>query len=263
MATPNELVHLLDLAVSAAHGAGSMLLDMFQGQASGVTSKSSATDLVSDADRKAETYILSMLQEHRPADGILSEEGGDAESTSGYTWVIDPLDGTINYLFRIPVWAVSIAVEDYDGAVVGVVHNPNAGETFTAVRAQGAHMNGRQVHVSTRDDLATALVGTGFSYDAEARADQAEMVRRVIPRVRDIRRSGSAALDLCSLASGRLDGFYEAPMEPWDKAAGQLIIEEAGGVTSILEGPRDLSPGLIAAGPSLHGSLEKLVRGDG
>lgn len=256
-----ENLELLNLALGAAHGAGSMLLGFFEGPARGVSAKSTPTDLVSDADRDAEAHILSIIREHRPQDGILSEEGDDTESGSGFTWVVDPLDGTINFLFGIPVWAVSVAAVDEDGPVVGVVHNPNTGETFSAFRGGGALMNGRSIHVSERDDLATALIGTGFSYDSDARTQQAEIVGRVLPRVRDIRRAGSAALDLCSVACGRLDGLYEAPMEPWDKAAGSLIVAEAGGTVSVMPPPGGQSAGVIAAGPALHDELRSLVLG--
>lgn len=255
---------LLDLAVAAAHGAGAMLLNRFGGPARGVTSKTTPTDLVSDADREAERFIVSLLEESRPDDGILSEEGREAGSASGLTWVIDPLDGTVNYLFGIPQWAVSVAVQDAEGGVVGVVHHPGAGETFSAVRGQGARLNGGPVTVSERSDLASALIGTGFSYDAGARREQAQLLGRVLPRVRDVRRAGSAALDLCSVACGRLDGFYEAPTEPWDKAAGVLIIEEAKGTVSEMPPPiQGVSAGVIAAGAGLHDRLRSLVLGEG
>ena len=252
---------LLDLAVDAAHAAGALLSDHFRKPAEGVESKTTPTDLVSDADKAAEALLFDLISGPRPDDGILSEEGAEGTSTSGLTWVIDPLDGTVNYLFGIPVWCVSIAVEDASGGVVGVVHNPNVGETFTAVRGRGAMLNGKVIRVSERSDLASALVGTGFAYDARARAVQAEIATRVLPAARDIRRAGSAALDLASLACGRLDAFYEAPMEAWDKAAGVVLITEAGGVVSDLPAPYDLSPGVIAGNRTLHDQLRAVVLG--
>lgn len=254
---------LLQLALSAATTTGEMLLERFRGPARGVTAKSSPTDLVSDADRDAERMLVARIQGERPGDGVLGEEGAAADSETGLTWVIDPLDGTVNFLFGIPVWAVSVAVEDGDGALAGVVYNPNSRESFAAARGSGASLNGKTVEVSGRPDLATALVGTGFSYDSTARAIQADIVRRVLPEVRDVRRAGSAALDLCSVACGRLDGLYEAPMERWDKAAGLLIVEEAGGRWSEMPPPvAGMSPGVIASGRGLHEELRKLVLGE-
>jgi myo-inositol-1(or 4)-monophosphatase len=251
----------LDLAVEAAHSAGALLIDHFRKPAEGVEAKSTPTDLVSDADKASENLIVDLIGSTRPDDGILSEEGGGAESTSGLTWVVDPLDGTVNFLFGIPAWSVSIAIEDENGGLVGVVHHPLAAETFTAVRGQGSYLNGKPIQVSQKTDLASALVGTGFAYDARARAIQAEVVGRVLPKARDIRRAGSAALDLAALSCGRLDGFYEAPMERWDKAAGVVLITEAGGVVSELPAPYGLSPGVIAANAALHAQLGALVQG--
>ena len=232
----------------------------WKGPASGISTKSSPTDLVSDADREAEAAIIEVIAASRPDDAVLSEERAQEDAGhSGLRWIIDPLDGTINYLYGIHEWCVSIAVEDASGTVVGVVHAPTRRETFTALRGRGAHMNGDPVHVSGREDLAKALIGTGFAYDARTRAAQAEVVKRILPRVRDIRRPGSAALDLASLASGRIDGFYEAHMELWDKAAGVLLVTEAGGVVSELSDPFGDSHGVVAAGPKLHDALRAIV----
>lgn len=260
--TPSNGEHseLLQLALQGARAAGELLLDFFRAPAVGVSAKTSPTDLVSDADRSSERFLLDLIRGQRPDDGILAEEGGARDSVSGYTWVLDPLDGTINFLFGIPVWSVSIAIEDEKGAVVGVVHDPSRAETFAAVRGAGATLNGTKVHVSDRDALSEALVGTGFAYEAAARERQAEVVARVLPEVRDIRRAGSAALDLAFLSCGRLDAFYEATMEPWDKAAGVLLVREAGGTVTELAPPlTHLSPGVIAAGPALHTLLSDLV----
>jgi myo-inositol-1(or 4)-monophosphatase len=250
---------LLDIAVEASHLAGDLLLKRFREPAAGVSAKTTPTDLVSDADIDAEALLIDFISTKRPDDGILSEEGAGAESSSGLIWVIDPLDGTVNFLYGLPAWSVSIAVRDEHGGVVGVVHNPTIDETFAARRGAGATLNGSAIRVSSQDDLSKALIGTGFAYDSQARAIQAEIVQRVVPLVRDVRRAGSAALDLASLACGRLDGFYEAPMEEWDKAAGILLIEEAGGVVTSLTAPLDQSPGVIAANPALHPLLADLV----
>ena len=238
-------------------------MSRFRHPAEGVSTKTSPTDLVSKADKDSETLITGLISQNRADDGFLGEEGGAGESTSGYRWIIDPLDGTVNYLFGIPVWCVSIAVEDTSGTLAGVVHDPNRNETFGAARGEGAWLNDDPITVSERIDLSQALIGTGFAYDATARRAQAQVVARVLPRVRDIRRAGSAALDLCWVACGRFDGFYEAVMEVWDNAAGALIVKEAGGVVSDLPAPHGTSHGLVASGPRLHDGLRALVGSKG
>jgi myo-inositol-1(or 4)-monophosphatase len=212
---------------------------------------------VSEADREAEAAIVAMLREERPDDGLVGEEGADDAGTSGRRWVIDPLDGTTNYLYRFPAWAVSVALEDEDGGLVGVVHDPLAQETFRAERGAGAQLNGEPIRVNELDRLDTALIGTGFGYDADVRAGQAEVLRGLLPKVRDIRRAGAAALDLCSVAAGRLDGYYERGIHRWDYAAGALIVREAGGEVAELEGGRF---GLAAGAPGIVHELAALVR---
>ncbi|MGH2699751.1 MAG: inositol monophosphatase family protein [Actinomycetota bacterium] len=253
---------LLAIAVEAARGAGELLLTSFAGTLEGVSTKSSPTDLVSKADRDSERWLLDFIASKRPDDGIYAEEGGRSESRSGLRWVIDPLDGTVNFLFRIPVWAVSIACEDERGAIVGVVHDPNRNETFSAQRGRGALLNDRRLEVSERTDLATALIGTGFAYEHDQRVAQARVAAEVLGEVRDIRRAGSAALDLCSVACRRLDGFYEAYTQPWDHAAGALIVAEAGGIVS--EGPAPSGEGttVVASNTTLHDELRRLVLGN-
>ena len=254
---------MLELALRGAQRAGELLLERFEGPALGVSSKSTHTDLVSDADRSSEALLVDLIATERPEDGIYAEEGGKGVSQSGLKWVIDPLDGTINYLFRIPIWSVSIGVEDPDGGVVGVVHDPNRNETFTATRGGGAYLNGAPVKVRQGTDASQALIGTGFSYDSEVRAVQARVLTRVLPFVRDVRRPGSAALDLAYVACGRLDGFYEHTMEAYDKAAGVVLIKEAGGTVSELPAPLGKSPGVIAAASPLHEQLSALVLDQG
>jgi len=246
----------LELARRAARLAGDLLLRRLDGPARGVSSKSSATDLVSDADREAEEAIAALLAGERPDDGLLAEEGTRESGSSGRRWVVDPLDGTINYLYGLPAWCVSVALEDAEGWLAGIVHDPSRDETFEAARGGGAWCNGSRLRVRERDDLGKALVATGFGYDAERRAWQAEVVARVLPRVRDIRRAGAAALDLAWLAAGRLDAYYERGLNPWDWAAGSLLVVEAGGVVRPLEGEPF---GLVAAGPALVEPLADLV----
>ena len=254
-----EPTELLELAVEAARRAGAFLLERFASEPTGVRTKSGATDPVSDADTAAERAIVDTISAARPDDGWLAEEGTSATSSTGITWVADPLDGTVNYLFRIPVWCVSVAAEDDRGAVAGVIHDPNLGETFTATRSGGAFRNGEPIHVSERADLATALIATGFEYDRALRAFQASVVAEVLPKVRDIRRAGSAALDLASVACGRVDGYYESSTQRWDKAAGSLLVQEAGGIVTELANPSGESPGVVAAGPGIHAALAALV----
>ena len=200
---------------------------------------------MSDADREAERVIQELLAAERPDDGLLAEEGAHSEGSSGRRWIVDPLDGTVNFLYGFPVWGVSVALEDADGMAVGVVYDPTRDETFRAVRGEGAELNGRPLRVRERRELRAALVATGFSYDPERRAAQAELIARMLPEVRDIRRAGAAALDLAWLAAGRVDGFLEHGLKPWDSAAGRLLVEEAGGVVERLPGE---PPGLAAAG---------------
>ena len=246
----------LELALEAARRAGDLLLARARGPAQGVESKSSSTDMVSDADREAERTITELLRRERPDDGLLGEEGASSESLSGRRWVVDPLDGTTNYLYRNPAWCVSVALEDDDGGIVGVVHDPSRGETFAATRAAGAWLSGQRLEVREPSGLERSLVATGFGYESDVRARQAETLRRVLPRVRDIRRGGAAALDLAWVAAGRLDGYYERGVKHWDRAAGVLLVREAGGVVRDLAGN---PPGVVAAGPALIDELEALV----
>ena len=252
---PDVSAEILALAIGAARSAGELLLDRVGAPASGLAAKSSRTDLVSDADRDAEALLVGMIRAARPGDAIVAEEGGGGSGSSGVTWAVDPLDGTINYLWGIPQWSVSVAARDAGGGLVGVVHDPSRGETFTARRGHGAFLNGVRLRMGPGAELSQALIGTGFQYRAEERALQAQRLLRVLPAVRDLRRLGSAALDLAWVACGRLDGYFESGLNPWDSAAGELLVREAGGVVEEAE------PGsFVAAGPGLFGPLRDLVR---
>lgn len=213
-----------------------------------VSTKSSPTDMVTEVDRAAEHSVVTVLAHHRPNDAILAEEGTSRPGTSGVRWVIDPLDGTTNFLFGIPAYAVSVAAEVNGRAVVGVVIDPSRNETWRAARGRGATLNGRVLQLP-RDppSLATSLVATGFSYLPARRAYQASIVSHVLPRVRDIRRFGAAALDLCWVAAGRVNAFYELGLQPWDLAAGVLIAEEAGAQAAVLADGTHVvaTPGLL------------------
>jgi len=220
-----------------------------------VSAKSTPTDLVSESDVAAERLIRSRLLAARPDDAIVGEEGDDHAGTSGRRWVVDPLDGTVNFLFGIPQWAVSVAVEDDAGALAGVVYDPMRDELWAAERDGQALLDGVPVQASVRHDVATALVATGFGYDAEVRRAQAEVVARLLPHVRDIRRFGSAAVDLPWTACGRLDAYYEHGLNAWDMAAGRLICERAGLEVIDLEPVGPSAPGVLVAPPALAAAL--------
>lgn len=254
----SEVNDLLTLATRAARAAGDLLLERYGGPQSGLAAKSSRTDLVSDADRDAEALLVGMLREARPGDGLIAEEGSTAMSTTGVRWLVDPLDGTINYLWGIPHWSVSVAATDGGGDLVAVVHDPCRGETFTASRGGGAWLGGARLALIPSHELAEALVGTGFSYVAEERARQAQTLQRFLPHVRDVRRSGSAALELSWVAAGRLDAFYETGLSPWDWAAGGAIVKAAGGTVATVSA-HGRPDGILAARPGLGEPLLALI----
>ncbi len=264
--TDLDLAALCDLAVAVAHEAGELLLGYYDGASpsealtASIRSKSTRTDLVTAADRASEELVIERLLAERPHDGILGEEGGARQGTSGLEWVIDPLDGTINFVYGFPAFGVSIACESSDGTLVGVVFDPLRRETWSAVVGQGAFLDHERVTVSADPPpLSEALIATGFSYDADRRSAQGGLLATVLPAVRDIRRAGAAALDLCWVASGRLDGCYEAGLAPWDLAAGALLVAEAGGALDLVGG---LVPGamtVVAGPPRLQQALCRLL----
>lgn len=210
---------------------------------------------MSDADRAADALVVQRIRAGVPDDAIVSEEGGRVDGSSGRTWYVDPLDGTINYLYGMPHWSVSIACADADGAVAGVVYDPVRGELFSAARGAGAMLGTRRLAVTAVTDPGLALVATGFSYDARERAAQAAVMARLAGSVRDIRRAGSAALDLAWVAAGRLDAYFEVSRSPWDSAAGELLVREAGGEVTWTEHTE-----IVASGRSLHAPLIALLR---
>jgi myo-inositol-1(or 4)-monophosphatase len=258
--TQAEEQQLLAVALEAARAASSELQSRYGRRRSGVRVKSGPTDLVSDADIAAESAIRSVLAARRPDDAILGEEGGETGDGS-LRWVVDPLDGTINYLFGIPAFAVSVACEDSGGALAGVVLDPVREECFTATRSGTAQLNGAPIHASSRAELPTAMVATGFGYDSRVRERQGAVVSRVLPRVRDIRRVGSAALDLAWCACARYDAYYERGVQPWDVAAGALICARAGLSVRTLSADGEDAAGLLVAPASIAGELEQLVLG--
>lgn len=233
-----------------------MLRSRWGDRSAGLETKTSATDVVLDADRAAEAEVVRALRASYPDDAIVAEEGsGDARPASSRRWYVDPLDGTVNYLYGIPHFAVAIACEDELGLLAAVVLDPSRDELFTAARGAGAWLGTERLHVSAQTELARSLVATGFAYVAEARAEQARLLRAVLPAVRDIRRFGSAQLDLAWTASGRYDGYFESVDKPWDWKAGALLVREAGGRVSELAQARPGHPHIVASGPRIHDAL--------
>jgi myo-inositol-1(or 4)-monophosphatase len=301
---------LLELAVEAARLAGSLLAERAaRGAERSVASKSTPTDLVSEADLAAQRAIRELICKRRPGDAFLGEEEeeegleeeeeweweeeeeeedereegerekereraeGDGPPGSGLQWIVDPLDGTVNFLFGIPQWCVSVAVADQQGTLAGAVYDPSREELFTATRSGEALMRsaagtsqlrGRALDPSTDEaaeagGLATAMVATGLAYDARVRSSQAEVLAGLIPRVRDIRRFGSAALDLCWTAAGRYDAYYERSVKAWDIAAGELICRRSGLEILELAETAALPSGILAARPAIAGQLYEIV----
>ena len=252
---------LLDLAEKTAREAGAMVLQR-RGAVERMdvaATKSTPTDVVTESDTAAEALIRERLLAARPDDGIIGEEDGRTAGNSGIDWVVDPIDGTVNYLYGIPQYAVSIAAR-VDGVVVaGVVHNPASGETWTATAGGGAYLDGRAIGVTGCDELSMAMVGTGFGYDSQRRARQAAVLLGLVPEVRDIRRAGAASLDLCSVATGRLDAYYERGLKPWDVAAGALIAEQAGAVVTGLRGAPPGEDLVLASAPGVVDALRALL----
>jgi len=236
---------LLDLALRIARQAGELLMKRpltFE-----VTSKSVAIDIATQMDRDSERLIVDSLLAARANDGIIGEEGSSRPTSSGITWVIDPVDGTVNYLYGLPGWSVSIAAKDDEGVLAGVVHAPTIGSTWTATLGGGSFFNGTAIRCNDPVSLDRALIGTGFVYDVSMRAQQGKVVSALLPHVRDIRRMGSAAVDICNVAMGAFDGYFELGLKEWDLAAAHLIASESGALISTDSG--DLT---CCAGPSLY-----------
>lgn len=250
---------LLALAVSTATAAGRLLLGGRPADLRVASTKSSPTDIVTEMDTASERMIVEALRSARPDDGYLGEEGSSFDGTSGVRWIVDPLDGTVNYLYDLPEWAVSIAAEVDGEAVAGVVVAPRLGSTWTAVRGGGAWLDGDPVRVNAGVGLGLALLATGFGYAAHRRAAQGRVVAAVLPQVRDVRRAGSAAIDLCSVACGRLDGYWERGTQRWDIAAGGLVAREAGARTGGLHGAAAGTELAIAAPAPLFDELHDLL----
>ena len=269
MTTPDPLhLELRDLAATLAVEAGDDALRRRDDVIASAETKSSATDLVTEADRAAEAHIIAGITAARPDDGIVGEEGGERASTTGLSWFIDPIDGTTNFVYGIPDWAVSIAVAEIDPArpdqparvVAAAVADPGKGLLYTAALGAGAQLEGATIRCSTTTDLSLSLVGTGFSYLAERRRHQASVIGELLPSIRDIRRHGAAALDLCSVAAGRLDAYFELGLNSWDLAAGWLVATEAGAIVDDLRGGSPSPTFTFATTPGIATALGDELR---
>jgi myo-inositol-1(or 4)-monophosphatase len=258
----HDLDALLRLAMHLAAEAAAVHREG-HGRAHQVSAKSSATDVVSEVDLAAERHIVDGLRRARPDDAILAEESGTRAGTSGVRWLIDPLDGTTNYLYGYPAYAVSIGVEIDGHRALGVVHDSAMGEVYAGIVGRGATRDGHSIAPSHVAALGQALVATGFQPHPHVRARQAAALGVVLPGVRDVRRGGSAALDLCAVACGRVDAFYEVGLGPWDFAAGAAIVEAAGGRLAVLEPPEPPGPLVLAANAGLMPALTELLRAAG
>ena len=250
---------LITLAVDLATRVGDTALAGRRLGLTNVETKSTTTDMVTEYDRATEREIVSTLQRLRPDDAIVGEEDGSHAGTSGFTWYVDPIDGTTNFLYDLPMWTVSIGVHDAEGPLCGVVYAPALRETFTAVRGRGAHLNSRPIACGNVTDPTKALVATGFNYSPANRVVQANRLPALIDKIRDVRRLGSASLDLCFVACGRYDGYFEEHLFPWDLAAGSLIAAEAGATVRVLadEGPTAFA--VLAANPALFPQIRDLL----
>jgi myo-inositol-1(or 4)-monophosphatase len=260
--TPAELTGLIELAENTAREAAGLVLAGRPERVDVVATKSSPTDVVTAMDRAVEDLIRRRISAVRPDDAIYGEEDGHRSGRSGLTWLVDPIDGTVNYLYGIPAYAVSIAVvtgevgrPDRWEPLAGSVVEASTGHTWTAGAGRGARRDGERITIPSPPELERALVGTGFGYLPERRRSQARVLLGLLPQIRDVRRIGSASLDLCAVADGRLDAFYERGLNPWDIAAGMVVLREAGaGVTGLRGGPA--SPDmLVAAAPPLQQRL--------
>lgn len=250
---------LLELATATAAEAAALVVDGLTRARTLVDTKTTGTDMVTEMDRASEGLILGRLLDARPDDAVLGEEGTDRAGTTGVRWIVDPIDGTTNYLYGHAGFSVSIAAE-IDGVIsVGVVNDPLHGEVFTARLGRGATRNGVPIHASGETDLSRALVATGFSYEPDRRRRQAAVLQEVLPRIRDVRRMGAASVDLCSVACGRVDAYYERGLQPWDHAAGALIAAEAGAIVGNLDGGPPEFDFCLAAAPALFEPLRTML----
>lgn len=260
MTAADELAaSLRELATELARCAGALVLAARRQGIISADTKASATDIVTEHDRASEQLIVSALRMARADDAIVGEEGTSDEGTSGIHWLIDPIDGTTNFLYGLPGYAVSIAAADSLGTVAGAVYVPATDELFSAARGQGATLNGEPIHCSSTTSVGQALLATGFSYHPDLRRAHMRRLQHIIGEVRDIRRLGAAAPDLCYVAAGRLDAFFEEHLGPWDLAAGELVAREAGCLSGDLAGGPVRPAQVLVANPVLFEPIRALI----
>ncbi|MCX6419635.1 MAG: inositol monophosphatase family protein [Actinomycetes bacterium] len=253
MAFDGDLQVLCDLAVDVAKKAGELLMQ--RPAVFDLSEKSSVLDFATQMDLQSEALIVKSLLDVRPNDGIVGEEGASRESKSGLTWVIDPIDGTVNYFYGLPGWNISIGVKDETGVIAGAVFSPTTNSLWWATRGGGAFYNGHKISCNEPVTLDNALIASGFGYDRPARISQSADIAKLLPIIRDIRRNGAAAVDLCYVAMGAVDAYFEEGLNEWDLAAGGLIATEAGALVSDRTGGAPGKSMVLAAGPTLHREL--------
>lgn len=256
---PGSARELADIARALAERAGTMALQGRRTTTVTATEKSTPTDMVTMWDTASERLIVEGLGRSRPHDGIIGEEGSNTPGTSGITWHIDPIDGTSNFLYDLPTWAVSIGACDAHGPLAGAVYIPVLNEMYVAARGAGATCNGSPIRASDRDDLSTAMVGTGFAYEPARRVRQGRVVGGIVGRVRDIRRLGAASVDICFVACGRLDAYFEEGLHSWDLMAAQVIATEAGAVATDFDGGPIEPDRVVVAAPGIHRAFVALL----
>lgn len=257
--TSAEFIDLMNVAAGIARNAGDLVFTGRRNGAGKVQTKSSATDMVTQWDTASEHFVVDQLSKLRPHDSIIGEEGGQVQGTTSYTWLIDPIDGTTNFLYNLSGYAISIAACIETDPVSAAVFLPATRELFVAAKGHGSWLGSSRLQVSPCESLETALVATGFSYSAARRDLQGQRIARLLPRVRDLRRLGAAAADLCFVAAGRLDAYFEEGLQAWDLAAGQLIASEAGATLSNFVGSTITPSQVLVATPRIHGDLLKLL----
>ncbi|MGI9646281.1 MAG: inositol monophosphatase family protein [Ilumatobacteraceae bacterium] len=261
--TADDPGELRDLATRLARAAGTLALEGRRSVGTGTRvahdTKSTATDPVTEFDRAAEELLVGELTRSRPDDAIVGEEGTSRPGTSGLEWHLDPIDGTVNFVYDLPLWSTSVGVVDERGPMAGAVYAPAIGEMFAAARGGGATLDGEPLAASETTDLSTSLVATGFNYDPAVRHGQGIAMAEMLTRIRDVRRLGSAALDLCFVAAGRYDAYFEEHLNSWDIAAGLLIATEAGATASDYTGARARPSQVVVAAPGIHTELLAII----
>lgn len=254
-----NLNRTLEIAVNWAREVGKIHLSYFRGTDLGIQTKTNVYDVVTRADKESEAFLIREIAKTFPEHAVLGEESGEHDGTSDYRWVVDPLDGTNNYSQGLPIFTVSIGLQYKQQTLLGVVYAPYFDELYTAVKGQGAFLNGKRIHVSGKSDLAHSVLGTGFPYDKDVNPDNnAGNVGTILPHIRGLRRMGSAAYDLCCTAAGWLDGYWELSLNPWDMCAGALMVEEAGGIVVPFRENRGIS--IIAGNMQLVEKIGQKIR---